>query len=454
MTTVYNAHEYTLNPHLENFNNIFSFLNDVHGHYPQAVSLAAGMPDESLFNLEYHLSAFETYAQYAADRSADTASTAVNTIGQYCSSKGIINTLLARYLQQDENIHAEAENILVTLGAQEALATILFTVCDREKDVVLMESPGYVGLSAIAQMAGYRVEGVKMDTDGLDLTALETAIQAQRDAGREVKLVYTIPDHHNPSGYSMSANKRKRLLELAAVYNFLIVEDAVYNGFSYTGQRQPSLKSTDQQQRVIYVGSFSKSLFPGLRIGFIVADQLLQATNGRVVPLSGELEKVKAQLTNNTPTICQAILGGILIREQFSLRQITLPKLEVYGRKRDVMLSALEQYIGAHQPGWADGISWNRPDGGFFIKLTLPFTIDADDVQNCAGKFGVIFCPMSSFYLHPQPCNEIRLAFSKGTEAQLETGIRRLAEFLQAKMQQAACSEKSLTSSEIFSLPK
>jgi (S)-3,5-dihydroxyphenylglycine transaminase len=423
-----------LNPVLgSDYNDMFSFLNDTAARYPKSISFVAGMPDESFFNVEDQLSAIQVFVDYLVGKTGKERLSMINWIGQYNNSRGIINDVLVKYLACDEGIHVTEKDVLVTVGAQEAFAILVATLCEKDKDVVLMESPGYIGLSAAAKILGHQPEGVALAEDGIDMEKLEKKIVSVNEKGRRVKLLYTIPDYQNPSGYSMSLQKRKALLEMAARYNFLIVEDSVYSSFAYGEERNPTLKSLDTGSRVIYIGSFSKLLFPGMRIGMIVADQQIKNAKGAVIPLIDELEKVKGVFTNNTPGITQAMLAGLLIREQYSLRKINAPKIESYRNKCKALLKALDANVRSHRDGWASGITWNEPEGGFFIKINLPFELDNNDLLLCAEKYGVLFCPMNYFYQDGGGKNEIRLAFSKPTLAEIEEGVKRLAGFLRAK---------------------
>ncbi|WP_432328237.1 hypothetical protein ACRQ5D_00045 [Mucilaginibacter sp. P25] len=154
-----------------------------------------------------------------------------------------------------------------------------------------------------------------------------------------------------------------------------------------------------------------------------------------MIQLIDELVKVKAQLTNNTSTISQAILGGVLLDLNCSLSDWSKPKFESYKRKRDQMIAKLNQYIGAYSDNWAADISWNIPDGGFFIKMNVPFSVDNGAVFESASKFNVIFCPMRNFYLNGGGENQIRLTFSNLSLNEIELGIRQLSFYLKYKVE-------------------
>ena len=150
--------------------------------------------------------------------------------------------------------------------------------------------------------------------------------------------------------------------------------------------------------------------------------------------LIDQMEKVKAQLTNNTPSIDQAMLGGLLVKNGFSMRASNLTKLENYKNKRDRMLDALDRHIGLYQNDWAKNITWNRPEGGFFIKMELPIIISEQHVADCAEKFGVIFCPMKDFYFRNGGEKELRLSFSSQPIDKIDDGIAALARYLKSRI--------------------
>jgi len=425
---------YSLNKHIGNrFNNVIGFLNDTQYKFPQAISLVAGQPDEAFFDIEDNISKFGVYVDYVMKRTGYDRKRVVNNIGQYNKTKGIINEILSEYLKNDENITIRPDHILVTVGAQEAFATIVAAVCNRENDVILIEDPSYMGVSSFARVFDYDIRGIPVGEEGIDLQKLKSRIIDLNSRGKRVKLVYVIPDYQNPSGCCMPVGNRLKLLEMAQQYNFLVIEDGVYNSFTYVQKKNPTLKSLDRFNRVIYVVSFSKSLFPGLRIGLIAADQKVENDVGLDVFLIDEFVKVKAQLSNNTPTINQAILGGILLSENYTLSDLNRPKYESYKKKRDRVISALDCYIRSEADSWAKDIDWNEPEGGFFIKMTLPFDVSPEDVVHCARDFGVIFCPMRNFYLEGSGLNEIRITFSNLGSDEIDRGIRQLSIFLKEK---------------------
>jgi (S)-3,5-dihydroxyphenylglycine transaminase len=427
---------YSLNHALgKEFNNVIGFLNDAQFRFPEAISFVAGQPDESFFDIEGNLSCFESYVDFRMKASMGPRKDIVNKLGQYSKTKGIINDIIAEYLRTDENIQVRPDDILITAGAQEAFAIIVSTICNREQDVILTEDPSYIGLSSFAKIFKYPIQGVGIDENGIDLRELKRKLIELHGIGKKVKLLYVIPDYQNPSGSCMPIGNRLKLLDLARQYNFLLIEDSVYNSFTYEEKKHPTLKSLDKFGRVVYVGSFSKSLFPGLRIGLIAADQVIENENAEAVPLMDEMVKVKAQLTNNTSAISQAVVGGVLLENNFSLSEWNKPKFRSYRQKRDLMAVVLNRHLKVAREAWAGDISWTVPDGGFFLRLSVPFSVDTGSVYECAEKFGVIFCPMRYFYLNGGGEKEIRLTFSNLSLEQIDEGIGRLAAYLKFKVE-------------------
>lgn len=424
--------EISLNHLLDNrISNSMGFLNDVSERFPDAISLVAGRPDDLYFDLENTIPAYNEYISSFTNGSKRY----VNSLGQYANCRGLINDILVKYLKEDEQISVNKEDIMITVGAQEAFVVIITTLCNRETDVILIEEPGYMGISAYAQLSGYAVDSIDVGIDGPDLQMMENRIIKYQATGKVVKALYINPDHQNPTGYCMPLSRRYQLLELAKQYNFLIIEDAVYNSFSYDGDKPPSLKSLPGSEQVIYVGSFAKILYPGLRIGVTIADQVLKRKNGSAFRLMDEMEKVKSYISNNTPVLSQAVLGGTLIRNNYSLRDLNQEKISAYRSKRDTMLAALDAYIGKHKAEWSGNISWNRPAGGFFIRISVPFDVTDEEVLDCASKHGVIFCPMYHFYLDDNAGRkELRLAFSSQSHENIRKGVAQLAAFFRQKV--------------------
>ncbi|MCW3466340.1 aminotransferase-like domain-containing protein [Chitinophaga nivalis] len=411
---------------------VMGFLNEIQLKYPEAISFASGRPNEHYFDIQEFSAYFDHYVDTIALAGNKDRNEILGSLGQYNRTKGIINKEVAQYLQKDEGITADPADILITVGTQEALNLAVLTLCDRENDVIIVEDPTYVGITHFALIAGYPLEPVPVNESGMSLPLLEEKILSCRQQGKNVKLVYVIADYQNPTGNAMPPENRRRLLELAEQYDFYILEDNAYGDFSYREKENIPIKAMDDNKRVIYLRSFSKTLYPSLRLAAMVADQQLMY-EGQVTRLSDLLAKTKGYTTVNTPSLNQAVFGGMLYKHQYSLKAVNKEKINDLKEKCQHLLTALAtQFHATAFPG-AQDISWNTPEGGFFITIRLPFRITKADVITCAEQYRVIFTPMSFFYLGEGGDQEIRLAFSNVSPAQIQTGIERLAQYLATK---------------------
>lgn len=423
-----------VNPLLKDIGeDVMGFLNEIQLRYPQAISLASGRPDEDYFGIEDFPEYFNIYVDAVAASGNKDRRHVLNSLGQYNRAKGIINAEVAKYLQNDEQVKVRPEDIVITVGTQESMCLAVMTLCDREQDVIVVEDPAYVGLTHFSIIAGYRIDAVPAKEDGISLEGLEESIIRHRLQGLQVKLVYVGPDYQNPTGSSMPVEKRQRLLNMAAQYDFFILEDNAYGEFAYEGEPSPPLKAMDTNDRVIYMRSFSKTLYPSLRLGAMVANQRVMH-EGKEVLLSDLMAKTKGYTTVNTPSINQAVFGGMLIKNNFSLRQANSAKVAALKTKRDSLVSALGDLLHPQHASWVKDISWNIPRGGFFITIRVPFAVGKKEVIACAEQFGVIFTPMSFFHLNGGGDYEIRLAFSHITPETIRPAMERLVQYFKSKI--------------------
>ncbi|WP_432328239.1 aminotransferase class I/II-fold pyridoxal phosphate-dependent enzyme [Mucilaginibacter sp. P25] len=234
----FSLRNYSVNIHLgRGFNDVIGFLNGIQFQFPNALSFVAGQPDETFFEVDDHISKYNLFVNYLAEKTGQDKKTVINGIGQYNKTKGIINEIISDYLKNDENITIKPENTIITAGAQEAFSIIVSAICNREDDVILMENPSYIGVSSFAKIFDYKIGGISCDEEGINLEELKNKVIAVNNSGKRVKLVYVIPDYQNPSGSCMPIGNRLKLLELAYKYNFLIIEDSVYNSFTYAQKK-------------------------------------------------------------------------------------------------------------------------------------------------------------------------------------------------------------------------
>jgi (S)-3,5-dihydroxyphenylglycine transaminase len=416
-------HAALVDPALESMN----FLNEVASRYPDAISFASGRPCEQFFDVALIHDYLDAYCEYlTGERGLSTA--ALNTaLFQYGRTNGMIGELVARYLATDEGITASPEAIVVTVGFQEAMFAALRALRADERDVLLAMSPCYVGLTGAARLVDLPVWPVRASADGLDLGHLSAQVHRARQAGLRVRACYVMPDFANPSGLSMTRPSRQRLLDAAAAEGVLLIEDNPYGTF-HAGEHRPTLKALDDRRQVIYLGSFAKVGFPGARVGFAVADQRVADEHGGVSLLADYLGRIKSMITVNTPAVAQAVIGGKLLRCDFSLANANERETAHYLANMRRLLSGLARRFPAGPGARPEArVTWNSPTGGFFAVVTLPFAADNELMEYSASEHGVLWTPMSHFYAGSGGSHQARLACSQLTGEQLDTGLDRFA---------------------------
>jgi len=405
-------------PTLESMN----FLNEVSSRYPEAISFASGRPFEGFFDIALIHDYIETYSRYLREEKGCSAAQVNQVIFQYGRTKGFIHELVARQLAQDEKITVDPEAIVVTVGCQEAMFITLRALRRDERDILLAVSPTYVGITGAARLVDMPIWPVRSGPSGIDLDDLAAQIHRAREAGLRPRACYVMPDFANPSGVSLTVPLRERLLGLAAREHVLLLEDNPY-GLFHEGAHLPTLKALDTSRQVVYLGSFAKTGFPGARVGYAVADQRVAAGDGRVSLLADELAKIKSMVTLNTSAIAQAVVGGKLLRHGLSMTTANQRETAVYLGNLQHLLDGLSQRFPA------GAITWDRPSGGFFVVVTLPFAADDKLVELSAREYRVLWTPMSHFYSGGEGLHQIRLACSQLTPELIETGLDRFAAF-------------------------
>lgn len=398
---------------------VMNFLNEVVERHPEAISFAPGRPAESLFDVEQVLSAFETYVRERAG-TGRTRARALAEVGQYGPTAGIITDLIAAHLARDEGIQAAPGDVLVTTGAQEAMAVLVLALFEPGRDVLLVSDPTYIGITGLAAIQGVRCVPVPAGPRGITAGAVAEAVAEVRRSGMRPRALYDIPDFNNPLGTTMPRSERLALLELAEREGLLLLEDNPYGALAYDGEREPTLKSLDRTGAVVYIGSFAKTILPGLRVGFLVAGQWTPSGE----PVMRALSQVKSLTTVNTAAVAQAMVGGILLEHGCSLRPLVERRVAFYRRNRDHMLRCLAERLGGGE------VTWRRPGGGFFVPVSFPFRFDGAALTRCVERHRVIVCPMSFFALGGGCERMARLSFSYVTGAQIERGIERFARFV------------------------
>jgi (S)-3,5-dihydroxyphenylglycine transaminase len=413
---------------------VIDMLNRLSDEYPEAISLASGRPSDEFCTPEIAWSALSVFEAYARDGSRVPVN---RLIGQYGPTSGIIKDILVRHLAIDEGIcDITPDDIVVTVGFQEAAALCVATLFE-ENDVLLVPDPVFVGITGIAKLFGCNVWPVPCD-DELDVEEVYRAISAIRAAGLNPRALYVIPDFSNPQGTCMSRTDRECLLEMASSNNMLIFEDGAYSAFRYEGKKLPPLKALDKGGCVIYIGTFSKTVFPGVRVGYLIANQTVAGQDNQE-RLTMALCKAKSFVSVNTSPLNQALIGGLLLQNGYSLIQLNAPKVDRYRANRDIMIRALENAFHANQDSQA-WVTWNTPQGGFFITVTLPFFFTNADLEVAASSHGVIVFPVSLFSSTARCARRVRLAFTNVSGEQLTLAVERFADFVRKEM----CARGSL----------
>lgn len=365
------------------------------------IKFSAGNPNSELFPIAQMKQAFNK----AIDKSG-------SQIFEYQTVSGFekLRERLAQWAGQTADINITADNILVTQGGQQAL-DLIGKLMLNAGDEIVVEAPTYVGaLSAFDQYDPCYYD-VEMDDDGINLEQLELVLQAHPN----IKLLYTVPDFHNPTGVTLSFRKREKLVELAERYDFFILEDTPYRDLRYKGIKLPAIKSFDRHGRVLYVSSFSKILMPGLRVGWVAADKILIE----------RLRKLKTSSDLETPGIVLAALDQYM--ENNDLSKHIAEMLPTYRSRLEAMLAVLDKTMPTD-------VRYTRPEGGFFIWLTLPEVIDAQKLLSeiCIPKDRISFVPGKVFYAQRNRKNGMRLNFSGVDEERIKVGITKLAKSIRS----------------------
>ncbi|MFV0133045.1 PLP-dependent aminotransferase family protein [Streptomyces sp. HMX87] len=406
-----------------------NFLNEVVARFPEAVSFAPGRPSEGTFepeDLARHLRFYADHLERERGWSRDQVRT---LLFQYGRTNGVIHDLIARTLANDEGICVSPESVVVTTGCQEAMLLTLRALFARPEDTLLVSSPCYVGVTGAARLLDIAVRPVAEGAEGPEPEAVLAAVRETRARGRRPRALYVVPDFANPSGASMTVAARERLLEIAVQEDLLILEDDPYGFFVRAGSARPTLKALDHGRRVLHLGSFAKTALPGARVGYVVADQEVVGPAGERTLLADQLSKIKSMTTVNTSAISQAVIGGLLVESGCRLREANADAIDFYRTNLNTLLAELERHF---PPGRRQelGVGWNQPDGGFFLVVHVPFVADDKALEHSARAFGVLWTPMSDFYLDGGGDHQLRLCCSALSPERIAEGVDRLAAFI------------------------
>ncbi|HJB60146.1 MAG TPA: PLP-dependent aminotransferase family protein [Candidatus Ruminococcus gallistercoris] len=370
---------------------IFKYAAD-----PTYISLSAGNPAPEAFPVK-------PLAEISAKLMAENPILAL----QYSTTEGYtpLRDHLRAYMREKHNTGRDFDDILITSGAQQIMDLFTKSILN-EGETVLTEAPSFIG--TLNDFRSYRAKlvGIPMDTDGMNMEALEKALRTEKN----VKFIYTIPNFQNPSGITMSLEKRKKLYDLAKQYGVMILEDNPYGDLRYAGEALPTIKSFDEEGIVLYAGSFSKVISPGMRVGYAIGPK----------PVLAKMTVCKQGQDVHTNIWSQVLCHRFMTEYDYEAHLDGLRAL--YTKKRAFLLDLMEKNLAPH-------ITWDPFDGGLFAWCHLPAGVDMQAFVQKALEKKVCVVPGTAFLTDEnEPCDAFRINFSTPTDEQLQKGIELLGE--------------------------
>jgi DNA-binding transcriptional MocR family regulator len=372
------------------------------GADPEIISFGGGYPDATLFPIDQLLDVFEASIR---DHGRDAL--------QYTVSNGLprLRAQIAERLGR-ERIECTPEMVLILHGAQQGLDLVAKMLIDRG-DLIVVEDPTFLGALAAFNPYEPRYATVPMDGDGMDMAALDRTLKENPGA----KFIYTVPEFQNPTGVTMNLARRKTLIDLANRYDILVLEDTPYREIRFEGQSIPSLKSLDTEDRVVYLGSFSKVLAPGLRLGWAIASE--------------EIIERMTLLKLGADTQCSTLnmTAVSLFLERFDVEGHIQDIRDTYRAKRNVMLDTIRETFPQR-------IAFTEPSGGMFTWLTFPEGFDAGAFMHdhALPEAKVAYVPGAPFFANRRKSNNARVSYSMQTDAAIRKGMSSLGTLLKKYM--------------------
>lgn len=388
--------EYTFSDRVSNLKpsairEIFKYAAD-----PEVVSLSAGNPSPDAFP-----------AKEIAEISAKVLAENPISVLQYSVSEGYtpLRQHLTEYMKKEHNVGRDGDDILITTGAQQVM-DLCSKALVNEGDVVICEAPSFIGSLNTFRSYNAKLVGVPVEPDGMSISALEQALKGNKNA----KFIYTIPNFQNPSGVTMSLEKRKKVYELAKKYGVLILEDNPYGDLRYSGEYIPCIKSFDDEGIVLYAGSMSKVISPGIRVAYVIAPK----------PIFQKMVVCKQGNDVHTNIWSQMVCNELMTKYDFDAHLEKLRNL--YRKKAQFMMDLMDKYLVPM------GITYAKITGGLFTMCTLPDYVDMQEFCKDAIKNKVCVVPGNAFLTdESEECHTFRVNFSTPTDEQLEKGIKLLA---------------------------
>lgn len=366
---------------------------------PKIISFAGGLPAPELFPVKEMKAAvdkvFEEHGQEAM---------------QYGAAKGVtaLREVIQQHVKKKENVDSELDNVLVTTGSEQALDLVGKAFVDPG-DTVLVEQPTYLCALDVFRSYGANFASVEMDEDGMKMDALEEALKANPNT----KLIYTVPNFQNPTGRTMTEERRKQLAELAEKYDVYVLEDNPYGEIRFAGQHVPAVKSFDKSGHVLYMSTFSKTLAPGFRLGWLVADK-------NVV---NKLTVLKQSADLHTDNLAQFAVAQFFADNDVDAHVKEISAL--YGKRKDLMLEGIKKYF-------PEGVKYTDPEGGMFLWVEVPGVDDTVELFKECLEHDVAFVPGDPFFAGEVQPGAFRLNYSNMKEDQIEVGLKRLGAALTA----------------------
>lgn len=372
---------------------IFKYAAD-----PEVVSLSAGNPAPDAFP-----------AKEIAEISADLLSRRPVDALQYGLTEGYapLRDYLKKYMKDKYGIGSENDRLIITSGAQQVMDLAAKSLCN-EGDVVICEAPSFIGSLNSFRSYNARLVGVPVESDGINTEILEEKLKTEKN----VRFIYVIPNFQNPSGVTMSLEKRKKVYSLAKKYGVMILEDNPYGELRYFGENVPAIKSLDTDGIVMYAGSFSKVISPGMRVGWCVAPN----------PVIQKMVVCKQGQDVHTNMWSQIVIHEYVTKYDFEEHLNYLR--ELYRKKARFMMNLLDEHLAPY-------ITYDKIDGGLFIMCKLPVNINMLDFCKEAVKRKVCVVPGNAFLTdETEECHTFRVNFSTPTDQQLEKGVKILGELI------------------------
>lgn len=360
---------------------------------PAIIPFAAGNPDAAAFPIE-------EVQKISAEIFKNEPVTAL----QYGVTEGYtpLRNRLVKFIKDKYNIGKDFDSLIITSGAQQVMDLATKALCDFG-DTVICECPSFIGSLNCFRSYGCKLLGVNVEADGINIDELENAIKNAENP----RFIYTIPNFQNPSGATMSLEKRKAVYALAKKYGLLIVEDNPYGDLRVSGEDVPSIKSMDEDGIVIYAGSFSKLLAPGIRVGYISAP----------APIIAKMTVGKQAADVHTPVFSQMLVDKWM--DQYDIDAHIEKIRKIYGRKLNLMCDLIDTELG-------DFVKYVRPEGGLFVWCELPKNVDMlEFVKECINE-KVAVVPGTAFMINDEETNCFRMNFSTPSDEKIVEGMKAL----------------------------